>query len=48
VILFLAEGLQNGQYTVIYKVQGDPLTMRDCEQVILEALKERDNAPAQI
>jgi internalin A len=47
-ILFLAAGPQNGQYAVIHKVQGDPLTMRDCEQVILEALKERDNAPAQI
>ena len=47
-ILFLAAGPQNGQYAVIHKVQGDPLTMRDCEQVILEALKERNNAPAQI
>ena len=47
-ILFLAASPQNGQYAVIHKVQGEPLTMRDCEQVILEALKERSSAPAQI
>jgi hypothetical protein len=47
-ILFLAEGPQNGQYAVIHRVHGELLTLADCEQIILEALKERNNTPVQM
>lgn len=47
-ILFLAAGPQNGQYAVIHRIHGELPTLADCEQIILEALKERNNAPVQI